>query len=108
MAKEKKPVRTELSRAEMEETIKGGGSVMIDGVIYTKVGDLPDTDESIGAAEAELAERKRKASGVKSAAEIKAMKVEELEDYAEKQGIDLTGAKLKEDKVAAIIKAQEG
>lgn len=108
MAKEKNPVRTDLSRSDMEKIIKGGGSVMVNGEIVTKVEYLPDTDESIGAAEEELAERKRKARGVKTTAEIKAMKVEELDAYAEQQGIDLTGAKLKEDKLAAILEAQEG
>lgn len=37
--------KTRLSRADMEETIKGGGSVLLDGRIVTNVADLPNPEE---------------------------------------------------------------
>lgn len=108
MAKAKAPARTELSRADQEEIIKGGGSVMLaDGEIYSKIEDLPDTDESIAAAESELAARKSKAAGSDSAKTIDEMTVPELKEYAEKNEIDLTGLSLKPEILAAIKKASK-
>ncbi len=60
MAKDKAPARTKLSRSDMEDVIKRGGSVMHDGEIITKISDLPDevdlaeTPEEIAAAEAKV------------------------------------------------------
>jgi hypothetical protein len=74
--KEKAPARTRLSRKDMENVIKVGGSVLHDGEIITKVDELPDeidlaeTDEELAAAteaieqeEAKVASKKTKAAG---------------------------------------------
>lgn len=75
MAKE---VKEKLSRADMEEVIKGGGSVMVDGQIITSVKGLPDdvdlaeTEEEIAAAEEALAAQEQEVAAKKAKAKKKA------------------------------------
>jgi hypothetical protein len=58
----KQPVKTELTREEMEAVIRGGGSVCIGGgEVISRIADLPDDEDSIAAAEQELADRKARA-----------------------------------------------
>jgi hypothetical protein len=69
MAKAKE-VKTKLSREDMQDVIKGGGSVLHGGEIITNADDLPDeidlaeTDEELAAATAKV-EDEEKAVAVK-------------------------------------------
>jgi hypothetical protein len=78
------PVKTDLTRTEMEAVIASGGSVMHGGQIHTSAETLPDaidlatTDEDAEAAEAAIAEeektlaaKKEKVAAKKSAAKKK-------------------------------------
>lgn len=72
MAKQKK-VRTKLTRADMEDIIKGGGSVLHDGELITDLKSLPD-EVDLAETDAELAEAEEKIAGEEEAVATKKTK----------------------------------
>lgn len=73
MAKSKE-VRTKLSRADMEEIIKGGGSVLHDGELITDLKSLPDAVD-LAETDAELAEVENSLAEEEAAVATKKSKV---------------------------------
>jgi hypothetical protein len=98
-----KNARTELTRQEMEKIIKGGGSVMIGGNIITKVSGLPETEESLAAAESELEARKAKAASGSSGddetdeTDLDTMTKAELIEFAKANDIAIKSSGSKEE-----------
>jgi hypothetical protein len=106
-----KNARTELTRQEMEKIIKGGGSVMIGGEIISKIGDLPETEESLAAAESDLEARKAKAASSGSGddetgeTDLETMTKAQLVEFAKANDIEIKSSASKEEIRQAIEEA---
>lgn len=74
----------------------------------TRVNYVGGDVETLPAEQAERHIAAGVAEEVPSADDLKKMKVEEVEKVAEKVGADLSGAKNKEEKVAAVAKKEGG
>jgi hypothetical protein len=104
-------VKTDLSRAEMEAVIKGGGSVLHGGVVHTSSGTLPEDEESLATAEKELEKRRAKASGKAETSDdeeqvdLDSMTKAELIEFAKANEIEVKVSAPKEEIRAAIEEA---